>query len=123
MALRQLVQNNIDLAFRLIGDLATEATLTVTSTGTYTFGGAAAPSGAQADAPVVVTGVVQSVSRDESEDEQSNGTQIIFPAYLLPANFNRYTTITLAGDAVPWDVIDWSSDGHLTTADIRRTIV
>lgn len=123
MALRSLVQRNVDLAFNLIGDLATEVTLVPTTAGTYTFGTDQGIAGASTLASVTVSGVIQTVARNESNGERSNGTQLLFPAHRLPATFNSYTSVTLAGDDIPWDVLSWSSDGHLTTADIRRTVV
>ena len=122
MALRTLVQSQVNAAFRLIGDLGSDVTLTNAAPVAYSFGTGTTQSTTQVST-ASARGLIQETSRSLNNNDKSNQRSMLFPTSQLPAQFDQYDSIIIAGDTVPWDIVSWDDDGYLTTAVIRRTVV
>lgn len=115
MALRNLINSNVDSAFRLIGDLGTTVSFTNADTTGYDFSDGSTTT--TTETAVSITGIVGSTRRDAGTS--SINTTITFKSNDVSV-VSSYDTATF--NSSTWNVVSFEDDGYLTVVNVSRSI-
>ena len=106
MSYKSLVESNLDLAFRLVGDLAYDMTLTPKQASAYDF--STGLTSVQSTTPITIRGIV--------EQRDSNGMGVILKNKDVPSP-DLYDTITFGGKTYSFGD-SFVSDGYTLSVQI-----